>query len=116
MTYDPNNIFAKILRREIPATILYEDDFALAFADIAPAAPTHALVIPKGAYTHYADFMARAGRAEIGGFFAAVHQVAEQLGVAENFRLITNNGADAGQTVPHFHVHILAGRTMGALL
>ena len=116
MTYDASNIFAKILRGEIPATILYEDDFALAFADIAPAAPTHVLVVPKGAYVNYADFMTRASRSEITGFFAAVQNVAEQLGVADNFRLITNNGADAGQTVLHFHVHLLAGCTMGALL
>ncbi len=116
MAYDTNNVFAKILRAEIPTTRIYEDAFALAFPDVAPNAPTHVLVVPKGAYSDYADFLARASDAEIGGFFKAVRTVAAQLGVEENFRLITNKGADAGQSVFHFHVHILAGKKMGALL
>lgn len=116
MGYDDGNIFAKILRGEIPANRLYEDAYALAFPDIAPAAPTHVLVIPKGHYTDYADFTARASDAEIAGFFRAVRAVAAQLGVEGDFRLITNNGAGAGQSVFHFHMHILAGKTMHALL
>jgi histidine triad (HIT) family protein len=114
--YDPNNIFAKILRGEIPAKKLYEDDFALAFADIAPRAPTHLLVIPKGAYLHLEDFTARAGAEELAGFWRAVHTVANQAGIEGNFRLISNNGAGSGQEVPHFHVHLLSGRKLGPLL
>ncbi len=116
MLYDNQNIFAKILRGEIPAQKLYEDEFAVAFPDIAPNAPTHILVVPKNAYRDYDDFVSRAGDAEIAGFFRAVRIVAQEQGVAEHFRLITNNGASAGQSVFHFHVHILAGKKMSALL
>lgn len=116
MSYDTSNVFAKILRGEIPTKRIYEDDWALAFPDIAPSAPTHVLVVPKGAYASYADFTGRASDGEIIGFFKAVRIVAEQLGVADNFRLITNNGEGAGQSVHHFHVHILAGKRMHALL
>lgn len=116
MSYDDGNIFAKILRGEIPANKLYEDEHAFAFPDIAPNAPTHVLVIPKGAYADYADFTTRATDAEIAGFFRAVRNVAAQLGVEANFRLITNNGAGVGQSVFHFHMHILAGKKMHALL
>lgn len=116
MTYDANNIFAKILRGEIPTKKLYEDDYAVAFPDIAPSAPTHVLVVPTGEYASYADFTQRATDNEIMGFFKAVRIVTEQLGVAENFRLITNNGEGAGQSVHHFHMHILAGKRMHALL
>ena len=116
MTYDPTNIFAKILRGEIPCTKVYEDVHALAFRDIAPVAPSHVLVVPKGAYISFTDFMARASAPEVQGFFAAVAAVASQENDAADFRLISNNGAEAGQTVPHFHVHILGGRLMGHLL
>ncbi len=116
MTYDTTNVFAKILRGEIPCKKVFENECAVAFHDIAPAAPTHVLVLPRGAYGSYDDFMARATDAEITGFFKAVRMVANQLGVADAFRLITNNGTRAGQSVPHFHVHILAGEEMGALL
>lgn len=116
MTYDATNIFAKILRGEIPCRRVFENEHALAFHDIAPAAPVHVLVLPKGAFTGYADFMTRASDAEILGFFKAVQQVAAQLGVADTFRLITNNGTGAGQSVPHFHMHILAGVAMEQLL
>lgn len=116
MGYDANNVFAKILRGEIPAKRLYEDVHAVAFADIAPKAPTHVLVIPTGAYVHLADFTARASAAEIAGFWQAVRQVAAQLGIEDNFRMITNNGAASGQEVPHFHVHLLSGRKFGALV
>ena len=115
MAYDTNNIFAKILRGEIPCKKVYEDDFALAFHDVAPSAPTHILVIPKGEYQHYDAFIAEADDAHIAGFFKAVRAVAKQEG-AESFRLITNNGERSGQSVHHFHVHILSGKPLGALL
>jgi diadenosine tetraphosphate (Ap4A) HIT family hydrolase len=116
MTYDTNNIFAKILRGDIPTKKLYEDEYALAFPDVVPNAPTHILVIPKGAYASYDDFMARASDAEITGFFRAVHTVAREHKVSDAFRLITNNGERAGQSVHHFHMHILAGKPLGPLL
>lgn len=114
--YDPTNIFAKILRGEIPCNKVYEDAFALAFHDIAPSAPVHVLVIPKGEFADYSAFMARAEPEMVQGFFAAVHAVAKQLGVAQQYRLISNCGAGAGQSVFHFHMHLLAGAPMGALL
>jgi diadenosine tetraphosphate (Ap4A) HIT family hydrolase len=116
MTYDPANIFAKILRGEIPCKKVFENEHALAFHDIAPSAPVHVLVIPKGAYRHFDDFLARASENEITGFFRTVREVATQLGVNDAFRLITNNGKSVGQSVDHFHVHILGGRTLGALV
>ena len=115
MTYDNTNVFAKILRGEIPTKKIYEDDYAVAFPDIHPDAPTHVLVLPTGDYINYADFTTRASEEQIVGFFKAVRIVAEQLGVADNFRLITNNGEGAGQSVFHFHVHILAGKKMSKL-
>ncbi len=115
--YDDQNIFAKILRGEIPCDRVFEDDHALAFNDISPQAPVHVLVIPKGAYVSSDDFSARASDAEIAGFFRAVGTVARQLGVdGDGYRLLSNHGADAGQEVPHFHIHILAGRPLGAML
>ena len=115
MSYDTQNIFAKILRGEIPCNKVFENEFALAFHDIAPAAPVHVLVLPKEQFVSYDDFMLRASEAEILGFFRAVRQVAAQLGVAD-FRLIANNGVGAGQTVHHFHMHILAGVAFDGLL
>lgn len=115
--YDDQNVFAKILRGEIPARLVYEDDYAIAFPDIAPAAPTHILVIPRGAYINWDDFSARASDAEIAGFVRAVGAVARAAGVAEpGYRLLANTGPDAHQTVPHLHVHILAGRKLGPML
>ncbi len=116
MSYDTDNVFAKILCGEIPTARIYDDGFAVAFADRAPAAPTHVLVISKVGYENYDAFIAHARDDEIVGFFRAVRQVAAQLGVSDNFRLITNNGAGAGQSVFHFHVHLLAGKKMDALL
>ena len=117
MTYDSKNIFAKILRGEIPCNKVHEDEFSIAFHDIAPNAPTHVLVIPKGEYISFHDFTANAPSALIQGFFASVRKVASQLGLEENgYRIITNHGPDAAQSVPHFHVHILGGTTMGRLL
>ncbi|GBR70522.1 histidine triad nucleotide-binding protein [Gluconobacter kanchanaburiensis] len=117
MVYDPGNIFARILRREIPARTIYEDDYALAFHDIAPQAPIHVLVIPKGPYVSIADFGAIASPEEITGFWRAVSKIAEAQGLTqEGFRLISNSGPNSGQEVPHFHVHLFGGRTLGSLL
>ena len=115
--YDDQNIFAKILRGEIPATKIYEDHHALAFHDINPQAPHHILVIPKGRYVSWDDFAARAGDAEIAGFVRAVGTVAREAGmVAPGYRLLANIGHDAHQEVPHLHVHIFAGRPLGPML
>lgn len=117
MSYDNQNIFAKVLRGEIPNDTIYEDAYALAFHDISPAAAVHALVIPKGEYLSFDDFAARATADTMHGFFRAVHKVAQILGVEEDgYRLISNHGVDASQTVPHFHVHILGGEPLGGLL
>ena len=115
--YDPNNIFAKILRAEIPCKKLYEDEFALAFADIYPKAPVHILVVPKGPYMNIADFSANAPPAEITGFWRAVARIAKDHDLpAQGFRTIANTGLHGGQEVPHFHVHLLGGRVLGAML
>ncbi|WP_230280209.1 histidine triad nucleotide-binding protein [Croceicoccus sp. Ery15] len=115
--YDPDNIFAKILRGEIPSTRVYEDEWAIAFHDIAPVAPVHVLVIPRGAYVSWDDFSDRAPAEEVAGFVKAVGNVAQQLGLVEQgYRLINNIGPDGGQIVPHLHVHLLGGRVMGPML
>lgn len=115
--YDPQNIFARILRGELPCKRVHEDAFALAFHDIAPQAPLHVLVIPKGAYVSAADFHGTAPDAEIAGFWRAVAQVAKELGLeAPGYRLLANMGLDAGQEVPHFHVHLFAGKPLGRML
>ena len=117
LPYDETNIFARILRGEIPAKRVYEDEHALAFEDIAPQAPTHILVIPKGAYVSWDDFSARASEAEIAGFVRAVGAVSRAAGlVAPGYRLLANSGPDAGQEVAHLHVHIFAGRPLGPML
>ena len=116
-SYDDNNVFAKILRGEIPANKVFENEHALAFHDIHPLAPTHVLVIPKGKYVSMADFTANAGEAEIAGFFRAVGDVAKQLGLeAEGYRILANMGGHSGQEVPHLHVHIFGGRPLGPML
>ena len=115
--YDDQNIFAKILRGEIPCRKVYEDDFSLAFHDINPQAPTHILVIPKGAYVSWDDFSAKASEAEIAGFIRAVGKVARDAGlVAPGYRLLANAGTDSHQEVPHLHVHLFAGRPLGPML
>jgi len=115
--YDPANIFARILRREIPAKLVHEDDFALAFHDINPQAPVHVLVIPKGAYVSQADFAVQASDAEIVGFWRAVATVAKALGLeAPGYRTLSNMGVEAGQEVPHFHVHIFGGKPLGRMV
>ena len=115
--YDDQNIFAKILRDEIPSKRVYDDAFAIAFHDINPQAPTHLLVIPKGAYVSWDDFSARAPDAEIAGFIRAVGAVARAARLVEpGYRLLANIGQDGHQEVPHLHVHVFAGRPLGPML
>lgn len=117
MPYDSQNIFARILRNEIPCDRVYEDEFALAFHDINSQAPVHVLVIPKGQFVSMADFSTDASTAQIEGFFRAIGEVARLLGVdGSGYRLLANHGADSHQEVPHFHVHILAGHPLGPLV
>jgi|TARA_R110002124_G_scaffold228664_3_gene393995 diadenosine tetraphosphate (Ap4A) HIT family hydrolase len=117
MSYDPNNIFAKILKGDIPCDKVYEDDHVLAFRDLHPQAPTHILVIPKTAYTDMDDFTANASAEEITAFFKAVGQIARTEGVAESgYRIISNCGINSGQEVPHLHIHILGGRKLGRMV
>lgn len=115
MAYDRSNIFAKILRGEIPCKKVHEDDHVLAFHDIAPVAPTHVLVIPKGEYTDAHDFAARASATEIAAYYKAVADIAKQLGV-NDYRLVSNKGMQSGQTVFHFHTHIISGKNLGGLV
>jgi len=111
LPYDETNIFAKILRGELPCAKVYEDEFALAFNDIRPQAPVHVLVIPKGAYVSWDDFTAKAGDAEIAGFMRAVGAVTRQLELdGPGYRLMVNMGHAGHQEVPHLHVHIFGGR------
>lgn len=115
--YNDQNIFAKILRGEIPANRVYEDEHSLAFHDINPQAPTHILVIPKGPYVSWDDFSMRASDAEITGFVRAVGRIAREAGlVAPGYRLLANTGPDSHQEVPHLHVHIFAGKPLGPML
>lgn len=115
--YDSNNVFARILRGELPCAKLLETEHSLAFPDIRPQAPTHILVIPKGAYIDFDDFSARASAEEIVDFTRAVGEMARKAGVVESgYRLISNCGANSHQEVPHLHVHILAGRSLGTML
>jgi histidine triad (HIT) family protein len=117
MTYDDNNIFAKILRGDIPCQKVFEDDHVLAFNDIAPKAPVHILVIPKGKYVSIDEFGAKAKAEEIKAFYAAVAQIVQEKNLkADGFRVIANTGLNGGQEVPHFHVHILGGRQLGPML
>ena len=115
--YDDGNVFARILRGEIPSRRVYEDEWAVAFHDIAPQAAVHVLVIPRGAYVSFDDFTARASDAEIAGFMRAVGKVARQLGLdAPGYRMLSNMGEHAGQEVPHLHVHLFGGQPLGAML
>lgn len=115
--YDDNNIFAKILRGELPSKKVYEDEWALAFHDINPLAPVHILVIPKGPYVSWDDFSEKASDEELAGFVRAVGKVARdhQL-VVQGYRLLANTGKRAGQEVPHLHVHIFGGQPLGPML
>jgi len=117
MAYDPNNVFARILRGELPSKKVYEDAHVLAFHDIRPLTPTHVLVIPKGAYEGIDDFTARATDAEIASLLRAVGKVARELGLAESgYRILANTGQDANQEVPHLHFHIFGGRNVGPMI
>jgi histidine triad (HIT) family protein len=115
--YDDDNVFAKILRGELPSKKVYEDEHALAFHDINPLAPVHILVIPKGRYVSWDDFSERASEAEIAGFVRAVGLVAREAGmVVQGYRLLSNVGKRSGQEVPHLHVHIFGGQPLGPML
>ena len=115
--YDDSNVFARILRGELPARKVHEDDHALAFYDLDPKAPTHILVIPKGPYVSWDDFSANAPDGEIAGFVRAVGKVARDLGVVgDGYRLLANIGPHGGQEVPHLHVHLFAGQPLGPML
>ena len=115
--YDDNNIFARILRGEIPCRKVHQDEWTLAFHDINPQAPTHILVIPKGRYCSFADFSADASAEEIAGFIRAVGKIARDLGLeAPGYRLLANMGDHGGQEVPHLHVHLFAGRPLGRMI
>lgn len=115
--YDDSNIFAKILRGELPCKKVYEDDWAFAFHDINPLAPVHILVIPKGPYVSWDDFTQKATDEEIAGFVRAIGKVArEQQLVIQGYRLLANTGKRAGQEVPHLHIHIFGGQPLGPML
>ncbi len=117
MSYDPQNIFAKILRGEIPCNKVYEDEHALAFHDINPQTPTHVLVIPKGPYVSFDDFSEKASEAEIAGWVRAIGKVARDLGLQEpGYRVLSNMGQDAHQEVPHLHMHLFAGTDLGRMI
>ena len=115
--YDDANIFARILRGELPANKVYEDEHVLAFHDINPLAPTHILVIPKGAYVSWDDFSQNASDAEIAAFVRASGRIAREAGLVESgYRLLANTGVNSGQEVPHLHMHLFAGRPLGPML
>ncbi len=115
--YDDNNIFARILRGELPSRKVYEDEHVLAFDDINPLAPAHVLVIPKGPYVSWDDFSQKASDAEIAGFVRAIGRIARDLKMVKpGYRVLANVGRDSGQEVPHLHAHIFAGRALGPML
>lgn len=115
--YDSNNIFAKILKGDIPCKKVFENDHVLAFHDISPQAPTHILVLPKGAYVSMDDFTANASDAEIGALFRALGDIAREQGLDETgYRVISNCGLNGGQEVPHLHIHLLGGRKLGRMV
>ena len=117
MPYDRNNVFARILRGELPCSKVYEDEHVLAFRDIQPQAPTHIVVIPKGEYVSVDDFSANATEAELAAFMRAIGHIAREEGVrASGYRILANHGAAAHQDVPHFHLHLFGGRDLGPML
>ena len=117
MPYDENNIFAKIIRGEIPCDKVYEDDHVLAFRDIQPQKPVHVLVIPKGPYVSLEDFSAKASSEEITAFHRAVAKIVSEEGLVDHgFRAIANTGEYGGQEVPHYHLHILGGEPVGKMI
>ena len=120
MTYDNNNIFAKILRKEIPCKKIYEDDFVLSFYDINPQKKIHALVIPKGSYINLDDFSENASPEEIVGLIKGVNTVAKKLGISANngkgYRALANISEHGGQEVPHLHFHLFGGEQVGKMV
>jgi diadenosine tetraphosphate (Ap4A) HIT family hydrolase len=117
MAYDENNVFAKILRGELPCDKVYEDDYVLAFKDIDPQAPIHILVVPKGAYGSFDEFSRNAPEAEIAGFIRAAGKIARDLSLVEpGYRILANTGPDAHQEVMHFHLHLFAGKNLGRMI
>ena len=120
MSYDDNNIFAKILRGEIPCKKIYEDDHVLSFHDINPQKKIHALVIPKGKYTDLDDFSQKASQEEMVGLLKGINLVAKKLGISadggKGYRALTNIGSDGGQEVPHLHYHIFSGEKVGRMV
>ncbi len=117
MAYDRSNVFARILRGELPCGKVYEDEHVLAFRDINPQAPTHIVLIPKGEYVSVDDFSASASEAELAAFMRAIGAIAKSEGVAAaGYRILSNHGAAAHQDVPHFHLHLFGGRDLGAML
>ena len=115
--YDSDNIFARILRGEVPCETIYEDEWALAFHDIAPQAPVHILVVPKGEWVSWDDFSTGASAEQIAGFVRAVGHVARSNGLVEpGYRLLVNLGANGGQEIPHLHVHLFGGRPLGRMI
>lgn len=117
LPYDEQNVFAKILRRELPCTKVYEDEWALAFNDIAPLAPVHILVIPKGPYVSWDDFTAKASDAEVTGFVRAIGRIArDNRLVVEGYRLLANTGRNSGPEIPHLHVHLFGGAPLGPMI
>ena len=117
MSYDDGNIFARIIRGEIPCDKVYEDDHVLAFRDISPQTPTHILVVPKGAYVSFADFSQKASPEEIAAFVRATGKIASEAGLDEpGYRILANHGRDAHQEVPHFHLHLFGGKDLGRMI
>ena len=117
MAYDRNNVFAKIIRGEIPCKKVYEDEHVLAFDDINPQTPTHVLVVPKGEYASFDDFSSQASETEIAAFMRAAGKIARDAGlVAPGYRILANTGPDAHQEVAHFHLHIFAGKDLGRMI
>src|SRR5207302_4881378 len=117
MAYDRNNVFARILRGELPCNKVYEDEHVLAFHDIQPQAPTHIVLIPKGEYASVDDFSEKASAAELAAFVRAIGRIAREQGVSDSgYRILANHGAAAHQEVPHFHLHLFGGRDLGPML
>lgn len=117
MAYDRNNVFARILRGEIPCNKVYEDEHTLAFDDITARAPTHVLVVPKGEYVSFDDFSEKASAEEIAALIHALGHIARERGIAASgYRILANTGPAAHQEVPHFHVHLVGGRDLGPML
>ena len=117
MAYDPNNVFARILRGELPCKKIHEDEHVLAFHDINPQTPTHVLIIPKGEFVSLDDFSEKASDAQLAAVLRVAGRIARDLGVAESgYRILANHGRHAHQEVPHFHLHIFAGRDLGRMV